>query len=261
MGDIRTLSPAALRQRIHQALSHDTETGSRLSNTNRLLVIVIVTSVLVAVLESEEMLSRPYGDLFWLLELCFGTIFAVEYVIRLWVCAENPRYGSGIKGRIRYALTPAALFDLIAVLPLFLTVLGSETYLFRLLRITRILRLAKLGKYSHAARAIGEAIRSRSHELILSLGAGLVLMLVAATCLYIAENRVQPDAFGSIPRAMWWAIATLTTVGYGDTYPITVLGKICAGATAIIGIGLVAMPAGILAAAFSDGLSKRRGER
>ncbi|MCR9139816.1 MAG: ion transporter [Alphaproteobacteria bacterium] len=260
MGETRSFRPAALRERLYQALSHDTETGSRLSNTNRLLVIVIVSSVFVAVLESEDLLSQPYGDLFWLLELCFGTIFAVEYIIRLWVCPENPKYGSGIKGRIRYALTPTALFDLIAVLPLFLTVLGSETYLFRLLRITRILRLAKLGKYSHAARAIGEAIRSRSHELVLSLGAGMVLMLVAATCLYIAENRVQPDAFGSIPRAMWWAIATLTTVGYGDTYPITVLGKICAGVTAIIGIGLVAMPAGILAAAFSDGLSKRRGD-
>lgn len=260
MGETRSVRPVALREKLYQALTHDTETGSRLSITNRLLIIVIVSSVFVAVLESEDLLSQPYGDLFWLLELCFGAIFAVEYIIRLWVCSENPKYGPGVKGRIRYAFTLTALFDLIAVLPLFMTVLGSETYLFRLLRITRILRLAKLGKYSHAARAIGEAVRSRSHELILSLGAGLVLMLVAATCLYIAEKQVQPDAFGSIPRAMWWAIATLTTVGYGDTYPITVLGKMCAGATAIIGIGLVAMPAGILAAAFSDGLSKRRRE-
>ena len=173
-------------------------------------------------------------------------------------CAS--RRGHGIKhGKVlRYALTPVAIFDFLAVMPLFLTILGSEAYILRLLRLMRIMRLAKLGRYSAAAKAIGKAINSRRHELVVSLFAGVLLMLVAATCLYIAEGATQPEAFGSIPRAMWWAIATLTTVGYGDTYPVTAIGKVFAGLTAIIGIGLVAMPAGILAAAFSDVLQKQK---
>ena len=181
-------------------------------------------------------------------------------MLRLWTSAENPRYGGGWRGYLRYALSPAALVDLLAVSALFLMIYGSQTAILRLFRLVRILSIAKLGRFSKAIHAIGDAIRSRRYELLMSLMIATVLLLVSSTLLYIIEGDNQPQAFGSIPRAMWWSIATLTTVGYGDVVPSTPLGKLLAGMTAITGIGLIAMPTGILAAAFSDAIQRRQRE-
>lgn len=134
-------------------------------------------------------------------------------------------------------------------------------FLLRLLRLLRLVRLAKLGRYSLAIGAIGDALRDRRYELGASVAIAIVLLLVTSSLLYVVEGEVQPETFGSIPRAMWWSIATLTTVGYGDVVPITALGRTLAGATALLGIGLVALPTGILAAAFSDALARRRAAR
>ncbi len=173
---------------------------------------------------------------------------------------ENPRFAGLRFGRLRYMLTPAALLDLAALLPPLLTLAGGETFLLRAARLLRILRLARLGRFSTAMQHIGVAIRSRRYELLLSLGVAFGLLLTSSTLLYLAEQEAQPENFGSIPRAMWWSIATLTTVGYGDVYPLTALGKFFAAITALTGIGLIAMPTGILAAAFSDAL-QRQSER
>ena len=133
--------------------------------------------------------------------------------------------------------------------------------MFRLLQLLRLLRLARIGRYSRAMNLVVEAIRSRGTELILSFAFALTLMLGAATLLYIVEGPTQPAAFGSIPRAMWWAVETLTTVGYGDAVPVTPLGRILAAVTALCGIGFIALPTGILASAFSDALRRAREER
>lgn len=225
---------------------------------NRGVSVLIVISIALAVLESEPVLLDRYAQMFSIAEYVLTGAFVVEYVARLWSSAEDPRYGAGLWGRIRYAMSPAALLDLLAISPLLLASVGSEAFLFRLLRLLRILRLAKLGRYSSAAAEIVEAVRSRRYELVASLVCALVLLLISSTFLYLVEGDAQPEAFGSIPRAMWWSIATLTTVGYGDVIPVTALGRVFGGVTAIIGIGLIAMPTGILAAAFSDGLERRR---
>ena len=227
-----------------------------LSPLNRFFVAVIALAVLTAVIESEPEVYNGRENLFLAAELVFGFVFLIEYLLRLWTSAENPDYGGGWRGYVRYALSPAALVDLLAMSTLFLTFFGSQTSLLRLFRLVRILSLAKLGRYSRAIRAIGEAIRSRRYELVMSLVIAVILLLVSSTLLYIIEGDGQPHAFGSIPRAMWWSIATLTTVGYGDVIPETPFGKLLAGMTAITGIGLIAMPTGILAAAFSDAIQK-----
>jgi voltage-gated potassium channel len=144
---------------------------------------------------------------------------------------------------------------------LFLTFFGNETSILRLFRLIRILSLAKLGRYSSAIRAMAEAVKSRRYELLMSLAIAGMLLLTSSTLLYIVEGDAQPATFGSIPRAMWWSIATLTTVGYGDVIPVTVVGRVLAGLTAITGIGLIAMPTGILAAAFSDAIQRQREAR
>ncbi|MCG6659926.1 potassium channel family protein [Halomonas campisalis] len=193
------------------------------------------------------------------------TLFILEYLLRLYAVGEDPRY-RGIGGRIRYVFSIWALIDLIAILPFFLGFLThSNAFLLRLLRILRILRLSRLGRFSRAWSALAEALKMRIHELLLSVGVAGLLLLFSSACLYVVEAADQPEAFGSVPRALWWSIATQTTVGYGDVTPITALGKIFAGLTAVAGIGIIAMPTGILAAAFSDAFQnnkhKTSGER
>ncbi len=232
-----------------------------LSPLNRLVALVILLAVSLAILQSEPLIYAGNEALFRGLEIVFALVFLIEYAARLWIAGENPEYGPTLRGRLRYALTVPAMIDLIALLSLFATVIGSQGAILRVIRLVRIVSLAKLGRYSSALNAIGRAIHSRRYELTMSLVIAGLLLLISSTLLYMVEGDGQPDDFGSIPRAMWWSIATLTTVGYGDAYPITPLGKILAGFTALTGVGLIAMPTGILAAAFSDALQRQREER
>lgn len=245
----------SFRVRLYLELTAGLAGDGRLSRTNKVLIALISASIIFVIIDSEPSLAGQFARLFQLVELGFGIIFLCEYLARLWASAEDPRFGGGIGGMVRFALTPAALFDLVALSPLFFVAIGSEAYVLRLLRLLRILRLTKIGRYSTAASAISRAIGLRRYELGVSLGIGLVLMLVAAACLYALEGADQPEKFGSIPRAMWWSISMLT-VGYGDVYPITVPGRVFASLIAVIGIGLIAVPTGIITASLTEVLTR-----
>ncbi len=225
---------------------------------NLLLVGVILLSVAVAVLDTEPMISVSLRPLFWWLDLVFLGVFGAEYLARLWTAPERPQYAHPVWGRLRWMVSPAALVDLLALAPALIFTGATPAYLFRLFRLLRILRLAKLGRFSRAWGLMADAVASRRAELLLTLAAAGLVMLVSACLLYLIEGEAQPDKFGSIPRAMWWAVITMTTIGYGDVFPITPLGKMVAGLTAIAGIGLIAAPTGILAAAFSDAAQRHR---
>ena len=253
-----------LKKWRHKAYHHlDMSAWHRagISPINRLVIVLILTAVSVAVLETEPTVFVGNERLFRLLELAFAGIFLIEYLARLWASAEKAEFGGGWKARLRYARRARAIVARVVVCTLFVTLYGSEGALLRLFRLVQIFMLARLGRYSSAFRAIGHAIRTRRYELVASLTIGVMLLLVSSTLLFLIEGPHQPDHFGSIPRSMWWAVATLTTVGYGDVYPITPLGKILAGLTAVTGIGVIAMPTGILAAAFSDAIQRQREER
>lgn len=232
-----------------------------ISLLNKMIGAVICLAVGLAVLQSEPTVFNGNEALFRAAELVFAVIFLLEYAARVWIAGENPDFGPTLRGRLRYMLTLPSLIDLVCLVSLFATVVGSEGAVLRLFRLLRVIMLAKLGRYSSALHAIASAVHSRRYELAMSLAIAVMLLLVSSTLLYMFESEGQPEAFGSIPRAMWWSIATLTTVGYGDAIPHTVIGRILAGMTAITGIGLIAMPTGILAAAFSDALRKQREER
>ncbi|MGZ8274350.1 MAG: potassium channel family protein [Burkholderiaceae bacterium] len=247
-----------LRRRLFKALEPSEHHGPGLSRLNRFIVGVIVLSVVFAIIESEHELYDQAPALFLWIEFGFSIVFLVEYIARLWVAPEDPRYQGGFRGRLRYAMTPAALLDLLAVTPLLLHAVGGEAYVVRMLRVVRVLRLAKLGRFTVATRALSDAIHARRYELMISFGVAFFILLVTSTLMYIVEGHEQPKVFGSIPRAMWWAVATLTTVGYGDVVPVTPLGRVLGGITAATGIGLIAMPTGILAAAMSDAIHTRR---
>jgi voltage-gated potassium channel len=230
---------------------------SGFSPLNSIVVFLILTAVGAAVLQTEPTIHNGNEWLFRVLEIVFAIVFLIEYLVRLWSAVEHPDLGGGWSARLRYALTWPALIDLVALITLFITLYGTEGAFLRLFRLVQIFLLARLGRYSSAFRAIGHAIKSRRYELLASLVIAMVLLLVSSTLLFLVEGPHQPERFGSIPRAMWWSVATLTTVGYGDVYPVTPLGKILAGLTAVSGIGLIAMPTGIVAAAFSDAVRRQ----
>jgi voltage-gated potassium channel len=250
--------PHGWRRRLYLELDPSARTRRGLSGTNRVLVFLIVLAVLLAVLETERTLAATFGRWFEGSEIVLGMVFLLEYGARLWTAPESERDHSAWRSRLRFATSPSGITDLIATASSFIPVVGSSALLLRTVRLLRIFRLAKLGRMSRAMRHITTAIVSRREELLLSAVAGLFLMLASASVLFLVEGPVQPEQFGSIPRALWWAVATLTTIGYGDVYPITVLGKLLAGLTAVFSIGLIAMPTGILAAAFSDAMQKHK---
>lgn len=225
-----------------------------LSPLNKAVVALIVLSILLAILETEPTFSQGRERFFSGLEMAFLAIFIAEYAARIWVSVENPEND----GRLHYALTPASIIDLVTILAIGFTLVGFEGFLLRLARLMRLVRLARLGRFSQALQTLGRAIANRRHELMMSFALVVPLLLISSALLYFAEAEAQPAAFGSIPRAMWWSIATLTTVGYGDVVPITALGRIAAAASALAGIGLVAMPAGIIAAAMSEVIQENR---
>jgi voltage-gated potassium channel len=238
------------RKAVYAALEPSARLQKGLSPTNKLLAVLIIVASLCAILETERPLKAEYGSIFEAAELVFAVAFLIEYALRLWSIAEADE--SVWLARLKFAMSPTGLLDLVVIVASLLPFITVNVAILRIVRLIRILRLAKLGRMSRAMANITKAVHARRYELALTAGLAGFLMLIGATALYLLEGELQPDKFGSIPRALWWSVITLTTIGYGDVYPVTTAGKLVASFVAIAGIGLIAMPTGILAAAFSD---------
>jgi voltage-gated potassium channel len=223
------------------------------------LMVLILINVAAVVLETVDEYNQQYGAVFQAVEAFSVGVFTIEYLLRLWVATYNPKFSKPLTGRIRFALTPMAIIDLIAILPAFLPLLFAfDLRIIRILRLFRLFRLLKMNRYVEALDKLDDVIWSKRQELLTITLAVATLLLFASSFIYIFENEAQPDKFPSIPAAMWWGIATLTTVGYGDVYPVTPLGKLLAGLIAFLGVGIFALPAGILASGFAEEVRKRR---
>lgn len=243
-----------LRARLSTQVDPELHAGRGLSLFNLFMLFAILASISLGILQTEPSLPPLSGRIMSIAQLILLALFVLEYGLRVWTSVENPAHS----GRLRYMLKPASLLDLLVILLLFSATLGAEAFILRFMRLMRLLMLARLTRFSSAMVVLVRAVSSRRYELLASASLALGLLTLTSSVLYVIEGEHQPDAFGSIPRAMWWSVATLTTVGYGDVVPSTVIGKICAGLSALAGVGLVAMPAGILAAAFSEALQDMR---
>jgi len=238
-----------------EAPERDGATGRLLDGA---LILLIMLNLVAVVLESVPEMRHDWQAQFHAFEIFSIAVFSIEYLLRVWCNADNPDFAAHgpLAARLRYMLTPLAVVDLLAILPFYLALLiGIDL---RFLRALRLLRVFKLTRYFSAMGVLLEVLREEARAFGAALFVLMVIMILASSGMYLFEHQAQPEAFGSIPAAMWWAVATLTTVGYGDVTPITAGGKVFGACITIIGIGMVALPAGILASGFSDHLHSRR---
>ena len=222
------------------------------------LIGLITLNVLAIIVESIEAVAETYQPLFEAFELVSVAIFTVEYVLRVWICVDNAdgKYSRSLFGRLRYMASPLALIDLIVILPFYLSfIVGIDL---RFLRILRLLRILKLTRYSGAWATFSAVLYGQRRTLYMSGFLMCIMLVLSASLMYLIEHDAQPQAFADIPSAMWWSLVTLTTVGYGDVTPVTVLGKVLGGFVTIMGLGMYALPAAILASGFMQELSKRQ---
>lgn len=225
------------------------------------ILSLIFLNVIAVIIGSLQSVQQRWGVFLNLFETVSVIIFTVEYVARLWSCTVDPRFIGRFRGRIRCAFQVMSIIDLLAILPFYLPFLGFDLRSLRILRLLRILRVAKLGRYYSSLNLIKDVLREKKEELVLTSALMGLLLVVSSSVLYYCENAAQPDAFSSIPATMWWAVATLTTVGYGDMYPVTVMGKLCASVIAVLGIGMFALPTGILGAGFVEAIQTKKGRQ
>ena len=250
-----------LRKFLHNQLFVGALPDGRLTLTNKLLIIVILAAVGTAALSTEPSLSPEWHARFVHFELFFGAVFLVEYVARIYAAAEEPGEGSAWRKRLRFIVSPIGLIDLVVVVSTLMPLVTADAAMLRTVRLLRVFAVMKFGRFSKAIKEVWAAVSERGDDLIVTMALAGMLLLFGATALYMAEGDLQPDEFGSIPRALWWSVITLTTVGYGDAAPITPMGKVFASMVALSGIALVAMPTGIIAAAFSEAMQRRRDQR
>lgn len=226
------------------------------------LVALIVSNVVMVTLHTVHALAVKYTAFFWYFELFSVIIFSIEYLLRMWICTQNASSRHPVLGRIKYFFSPLAIVDLIAIAPFILPMLIPVDLIFmRMLRLLRLLRLLKLGRYSESIKTMATLLKSKREEIAVSLTMSIILLFIASGLMYFIENAAQPEAFSSIPAAMWWGAMTMTTVGYGDVYPVTPAGKVLAGVIALLGISLFILPAGIIAAGYAPEIQKKKDER
>jgi len=248
----------SFRAKTYQLLEGHSNISVMAKSINLFLIILIVTNVIAAMLESEPNYHDKYLHQFALFEFISLSIFCGEYFLRLWCCVEAEEYKglSNYKARSKYLFTPIALIDLIAILPFIIAIFFTIDL--RSLRLIRVLRLLKLTHYFKGFNIFITVIAKELKSITAAMMVMIFLIIIAASLMHTVEGHVQPETFGSILRSLWWSVVTMTTVGYGDVVPVTTLGKMIATVIMLIGVGLVALPAGMLAARFGEELRERK---
>ncbi|MDX1685012.1 MAG: ion transporter [Saprospiraceae bacterium] len=246
------MSISRFRRKVYQALEVSSKKYSFSWYIDLFLLVLISLNVVAILLETVHAIHQPLKDFFYYFDLFSVIIFSIEYALRIWSSVESDKYNTPIRGRINFALTPLAFIDLLAILPFYLAFLPIDLRFLRLLRLLRLLRVLKFVRYVAALQVVLEVLRRKKEQLVVSTIFAVFLLIFISAIMFHIENQAQPDVFSSIPGTMWWGVATLTTVGYGDVYPITPLGKFLGGIVSILGIGLFALPAGILASGFAE---------
>jgi voltage-gated potassium channel len=229
---------------------------------NGFIIILIILNVSAVILETVPSIHEAYKEFFRIFDLVSVIIFTIEYILRVWSSNHDSRYKHSVYGRFKYMVSTDAIIDVLAILPFYLHVMiGFDLRVLRILRLLRFLRLFRLTAYMKSAQMVRNVFKSRASELKLSLVLLLFLIIIASCLLYFAEHIAQPKVFSSIPATFWWAVVTVTSVGYGDMVPVTLIGKTLTGIIALFGLALLALPAGIITAGFLEEFNKTKNKK
>ncbi|WP_275316908.1 ion transporter [Tenacibaculum bernardetii] len=225
----------------------------------KFIYALIILNVLSIILNSYKEVRTDYGKFLKYFEYFSVIIFSIEYILRLWTASEKYKKGTNFYKRIKFSFSTYGIIDLLAILPFYLPLIFPfDLRVLRILRLFRLLRILKLGRLSKSLKTISSVLKETKSELSITLFVAFILLILSSSLMYYFENEVQPEKFENIGQAMWWSVATLTTVGYGDVYPITGVGKFLSAIIALIGIGFVALPTGILSSAFIERVQKNK---
>lgn len=233
------------------------DTASRVVDIFLMSLILINVSLIIADTFDLPLAAIKIANT---IEIVSVVIFTVEYLLRLW--SADLKYPSlpPVLARLRFMVTFTAIIDLVSLLPSYISVISANFMVLRMLRVLRLLRAFKLNRYTHALRDIADVFKKKASQLISSMLVVAFLMLISAVLMYDAEHEAQPEVFENAFSGLWWAIVTVTTVGYGDVHPITVIGRIMGSIIAILGIALIAVPTGIITAGFSEQITHKAAE-
>ena len=233
-----------------------------LSKIINITIVILIFLTLITVVASTFDISNSLRIIFSKFEIFSTIIFTVEYILRVWTSDLLYPELSPIRARIKYIFSFMALIDFIAILPFYLLFfIKIDLQALRTLRALRLLRIIKINRYTTALKTITQVFKNKANQLISSMVVVGLLMIIASVLMYNFESEAQPDKFSNAFDSLWWAMSALTTVGYGDVYPITVAGKILGIVIAIIGIGMVAVPTGIITAGFSEVLHNKKSKK
>jgi voltage-gated potassium channel len=250
-----------MRRRIYEWLTNPRADDAVGRLVNFALLTLIAANVVTSVVETDAEIAASAPGFFLWFERVSIAVFTVEYLLRLWSCTADPRFATPLRGRLRHALRPMSLVDFVAIAPHYVELLLPGTLDLRFLRVLRLLRLLRLMRLRPVAEAfamLSRVIQAKRIELGVTLAFVMVATVLAAGAMYVIERDQAGTAFSSIPRAMWWAIITITTIGYGDMVPSTALGQVVGGFVAFAGICALALPVGILSSGFVDEVNLRR---
>ena len=246
------------RQKIHAMVFESAYGGKLQTIFDTFIGIWVIISVLAVVLESIQSVSYLINLEFVILDTVAVGIFTIEYLMRIYACVEEPRFRHGFLGRFKQARNPSTIIDLLAIMPFFLEVLLGTVLDLRFLRTFRLARLLKLTRYNDSTKILTTVI-AREWPVISASAFIMILMVIMTASLgYVFEHEAQPEKFDNIPNSVYWAVITLASVGYGDISPITPIGRFMTVVMALLGIGIFAIPAALLASAFGDQLQKER---
>ncbi len=266
-----------LQQRVFRLIDDDNQADLKINSFfGTAIMALIILSIIAVILESDANISSSYHKIFLYFEILAVIVFTLEYLSRMYTATLAYPDHKGIFAVWKYITSPMAIIDFLAILPFYLEVgiLIYSTYFLdgdsstgmldlrfiRVLRLMRLLRIFKLNRYNSSMQMIGSVIKEEKEKLFITIFITGILLVLSSAIIFTVEHDQQPEQFPNIYSSMWWAIATLTTVGYGDVYPVTALGKMLAGVIALLGIGLVALPTGILSGSFVAAIKKQKDE-
>lgn len=247
-----------LRKFVYNILHNDDYETRFSRGLNIFLIALIMTNAAAVLIESIQKYYELYHHYFYYFELFSIVVFTLEYILRFWSIAEANSFESPWKNRMKWVTSGGAIIDLLAILPAYLNFFVH--FDLRFLRILRLLRLLKLTRYFVSLQILLRVIEREKGSFQAVIFILVIMIILAAAGVYLIESRVQPEVFSSIPASMWWAVVTLTTVGYGDVTPVTPLGRFLGALITILGVGLAALPAGILANGLANELELRKQE-